>query len=124
MAAERWPWGADLDALIAAPEHHRLLYENDRVRVLEVRIPSGQRVPMHTHRWPAVLHLQTWSEHLRRDETGKVVYDSRDAQPLPEIPAVVWCEPLPPHSVENIGNAELLVLSVELKDASIRPHTL
>lgn len=111
-----WPWPSSLDALQAAPRHHRLLYENERVRVLEVRIPRGEIVPVHTHRWPAVLHLQSWSEHVRRDETGKVVFDSRDAGRPLEVPAAVWCEPLTPHSVENVGEAELLVVSLELKD--------
>src|SRR5262249_15040364 len=112
----RWPWAGCLDALEAAPRHHRLLYENDRVRVLEVRIPRGEIVPVHTHRWPAVLRLQNWSDHVRRDESGKVVLDSREAGRAPTMPSVVWCEPLAPHSVENVGGAELLVLSIELKD--------
>ena len=67
----RWPWPGSLDALQAAPRHHRLLYENDRVRVLEVRIPRGETVPVHTHRWPAVLHVQRWSEHVRRDKRAR-----------------------------------------------------
>jgi quercetin dioxygenase-like cupin family protein len=115
--SEPWPWSSSLDALVSAPQYHRLMYENERVRVLEVRIPRGHIVPVHTHRWPAVLHLQSWSEHLRRDESGRLVFDSREAGRAREIPSVVWCPPLPPHSVENIGEAELLVLSVELKDA-------
>jgi len=111
-----WLWPGSWDALEAAPRHHRLLYENDRVRVLEVRIPRGETVPVHTHRWPAVLHLQSWSEHVRRDETGKVIFDSREAGHPSEVSSAVWCEPLPPHSVENVGEAELLVVSIELKD--------
>ena len=93
-----------------------MLFENDRVRVLEVRIPSGETVPVHTHRWAAVLHLQSWSDHVRRDEAGAIVFDSRNATHPPAVPSAVWCEPLPPHSVENVGDAELLVVSVELKD--------
>jgi hypothetical protein len=112
---EPWPWPDTLDALGAAPKHHRLVYENERVRVLEVRIGPGQIVPLHTHRWAGVLYLQGWSEHVRRDEAGKAIFDSRDAGSPPRIPSVVWCEPLPPHSVENVGAAELLVLSIELK---------
>jgi hypothetical protein len=120
VASERWPWPSSLDALIAAPQHHRLLYENARVRVLEVRIPRGETVPVHTHNWPAVLHLQSWSEYVRRNQAGKITFDSRKAGPPPKIPSVVWCEPLPPHSVENIGEAEMLVISIELKDAVSR----
>lgn len=110
-------WPAHLDALVAAPRHHKLLYENDRVRVLEVRLPRGETVPVHTHRWPAILHLRNWSDHVRRDAMGKIVFDSREAGPGPNMPAVVWCEPLAPHFVENVGEAELLVLSIELKDS-------
>ena len=115
-APEPWMWPDGLDALRAAPVHHRLVYENERVRVLEVRIGPGEIVPLHTHRWPGVLHLQGWSDHVRRDEVGKVIFDSREAGSPPRIPSVVWCEPLPPHSVENVGASELLVLSIELKD--------
>lgn len=111
-----WPWPENLDALEAAPRHHRRIFENDRVRVLEVCIPRGETVPVHTHRWPAILHLMSWSDHVRRDQTGKLNFDSRGSGTPPAVPSVIWCEPLPPHSVENVGAAELLVLSVELKD--------
>ena len=96
--------------------HHRRTFEKDRVRVLEVCIPRGDTVPVHTHRWPAILYLQNWSDHVRRDETGKLIFDSRRAVTPPAVPAVVWCEPLAPHSVENVGETELRVLSIELKD--------
>lgn len=120
LLSSEWPWGDSLDALRAAPLHHRKIFENDRVRALEVCIPAGEMVPVHTHRWPGILHLQSWSEHVRRDETGKLVFDSRDAGTPPAVPSVVWCEPLPPHSVENVGEGELRVLSIELKDPAAR----
>jgi len=111
-----WPWPASLDALVAATQHHRKIFESDRVRVLEVCIPRGETVPVHTHRWPAILYLQSWSDHVRRDETGKLIFDSRHEVTPPAVPSVVWCEPLTPHSVENVGGTELRVLSIELKD--------
>ena len=114
--SSEWPWPASLDALVAAPRHHRKIFENDRVRVLEVCIPRGEMVPVHTHRWPAILYLQSWSDHVRRDETGNLIFDSRRAVTPPAVPSVVWCEPLAPHSVENVGETELRVLSIELKD--------
>ena len=49
MSDTNWP--PELDALIAAPKQHRLLLENDRVRVLDTEIAPGDRTPVHTHRW-------------------------------------------------------------------------
>ena len=48
-----WPWLDSLDALIAAPAQHRLVFENAHVRVLDTRIGPGERMPVHTHRWAA-----------------------------------------------------------------------
>jgi hypothetical protein len=113
-------WPASLDALVAAPRNHRKIFENDRVRILEAWIARGETVPVHTHRWPGVLLLQSWSEHVGRDETGRIIFDSREAGPHPDVASVVWCEPLPPHSVENVGDADLRVLRIELKDFADR----
>src|SRR6516225_3947373 len=87
-------WPASLDALVAAPRNHRKIFENDRVRILEAWIARGETVPVHTHRWPGVLLLQSWSEHVGRDETGRLIFDSREAGPHPDVASVVWCEPL------------------------------
>ena len=48
-AGQPWPWSQTMDALLAAPASHRVLLENDRVRVLEVVIEPGAREPEHTH---------------------------------------------------------------------------
>jgi hypothetical protein len=114
--AARWPWPDELDALTAAPKHHRRLFENERVRVLEVRIGPGEIVPVHTHRWPSVIHMQAGSHFIRRDGEGKLLLDTRKLGPPPKLPLTVWSEPMPPHSVENVGEDELLLFSVELKD--------
>jgi predicted metal-dependent enzyme (double-stranded beta helix superfamily) len=110
-----WPWPDSLDALTAAPDYHRLLLENDHVRVLEVCIKPGQIVPVHTHRWPSVVHVKSASDFLRRDAEGKLVFDSRSAGAPQKAPDVAWTPPLPPHSVENIGASEIHLVSVELK---------
>jgi len=110
-------WPPELDALIAAPKHHRLVLENDRVRVLDTRIAPGDTVPVHTHRWPAVNHIMSWSDFVRRDAAGKVLVDTRGRPPPEKLPFVVWSEPLPPHTLENVGAGELHVVSIEVKDA-------
>jgi hypothetical protein len=114
--ASDWPWPDSLDALVAAPDHHKLLFENERVRVLEVRIPAGAFVPVHTHRWPSAIYVAAQSDFIRRDGEGKVLFDSRTVGPPPETPVVQWTGPLPPHSVENIGSREILLITTELKE--------
>ena len=108
-------WPPELDALVAAPAHHRVLFENDRVRVLDTRIPPGETVPVHTHRWPSVYHVISSSQFVRRDDTGEVLLDTRMLEQPFELPTTVWSEPLPPHSLENVDERELHLISVELK---------
>jgi hypothetical protein len=38
-----WDWPESLDALVAASDHHSLVFETDDVRVLETRIGPGRR---------------------------------------------------------------------------------
>lgn len=109
---DSWQWPDELDAIIAAPKHHKLILENDRVRVLDTRIPVGDIVPVHTHRWPGVYYSIQFSHFIRRDQDGKITFDSRTAPPLPPG---AFLEFLPPHSVENVGDQEIHLISVELK---------
>src|SRR5437867_749720 len=44
-----------MDALLAAPTSHRVLLDNNRVRVLEVVIEPGTREPERTHWAPSVM---------------------------------------------------------------------
>ena len=113
-----WPWPDALDALTAAPAHHTLLFENERVRVVQTRIPAGQIVPVHTHRWSAVAFILAWSDLVRRDPEGNVTLDTRSGREVPRSNAPMWLEPLVPHSVENVGDTEFNAVQVEIKDAS------
>ena len=82
-AASEWPWPDALDALVAAPQHHTLLLENRHVRVLEAFIRPGDRVPVHTHRWPSVLHILSWSDFIgvMKAAPFSVIHDSMPAPP-------------------------------------------
>jgi hypothetical protein len=108
-----WPWPDSLDAVIAAPRHHTLVLENECVRVLDTRIPPGDTVPVHTHRWPGVYHTVQFSHFIRRDGEGNLLFDSRTA---PRLGIANFIENLPPHSIENVGDGEIHLISVELKD--------
>jgi len=111
--AEFWP--ANLDALVTAPEHHTLLFENDAVRILDTRIGAGDRTPIHTHRWPAALYILSWSAFVRRDARGEIILDSRSVAALAKPPQALWTQALAPHSLENVGTSDLHVISVEIK---------
>ena len=113
-----WPWPDDLDAMIAAPGFHTVLYEDDRVRVLDGRVPPGETVPVHTHRWGGVLYIIATSDFVRRDPDGNVLADTRVSKSTPTVGAAVWGAPLTPHSLENVGSEEFRTLTVEMKDAS------
>lgn len=47
------------DAVAAAPRHHKVILENDAVRVLEATVPLHSQEPPHTHPWPSVFFEQT-----------------------------------------------------------------
>ncbi len=47
-------WDPALDAVTAAPKHHKVLFENDQLRVLEVTLAPDDEEPLHHHRWPSV----------------------------------------------------------------------
>ena len=111
-----WPWPDDLDAMIAAPGFHTVLFEDDRVRVLDGRVPPGATVPVHTHRWGGVLYIIATSDFVRRDPDGNVLADTRASKSTPIMGAAVWGAPLTPHSLENIGGHEFRTLTVEMKD--------
>jgi hypothetical protein len=111
-----WPWHHSLDAMIAAPQYHRLVFENERVRVLDTVIPPGETVPVHTHRWPAIYYHIVPGHFIRRDPDGNVLFDSRTQPELPPTFSAIWLDCLPPHSVENVSPFTIHVVNVELKD--------
>jgi hypothetical protein len=106
-----------LYAMSAAPEHHDVLMENDRVRVLDTRLGPGERTPIHTHQWPAVLYILSWSDFIRYDPEGNVLGDSRSMALNPPAGTSLWAAPFVPHYVHNIGGSTLHVIAVELKNS-------
>ena len=106
---------ADLDGVAAAPEHHRVLFENDRVRVVETSIPVGDITALHTHLAPAAQYVVSGSHFVRRDPSGQVLLDTRKTDPPFVWPRVLWSDSNPAHTLENTGDQDLVVISVELR---------
>lgn len=111
-----WPWPASLDGPTAAPDHHRILWENDRVRVLETTIAPGGTTPIHTHEAPTVMYVLSGTSFIRRDEHGTVMVDTGAMDPPFVMPPVLWSERNPAHTLENTGSDPLVVIGVELKE--------
>jgi mannose-6-phosphate isomerase-like protein (cupin superfamily) len=111
----QYQWPDALDAMIAAPAHHEVLLENDRVRVLDTLLRPGESTPVHTHPWPSVLYVLSWSDFIRCDADGRVLLDSRTLGSRPDKGSTLWTAALGPHSARNVGTTELRVIAVEMK---------
>lgn len=109
-----WPWPDTMDALAAAPASHRVLLENDRVRVLEVVIEPGAREPEHTHRASSVMIVDEPAA-IRYYAGGALRFEPQAHQGHPANGRVSWLEPEGPHSVQNVDQRRYHAIRVELK---------
>jgi hypothetical protein len=57
----------------------------------------------------------TATDFVRRDPGGNVLLDTRAAGTKPNTSDVLWSDPFPPHALENVGDAELRVIMIEIK---------
>jgi hypothetical protein len=110
-----WPWPESLDAVLAAPGSHRVLFENGETRVLEVTIGAGEREPEHTHAWPSVMVVHE-PARIRYYTAGTLTFTS-PVQPASaeSSPRVSWLAPEGPHSVENIDDHVYQAFRIEFK---------
>ncbi len=105
---------AELDGPIAAPDHHRVVFENGHVRVLETVVPAGDTTPLHTHLPRHLMVVVSGSHFTRRGADDEVLLDTR-AEPAFSMPSYLWSDGTPAHTLENTGQDEIRVISVELK---------
>ena len=109
-------WPKESDAVIAAPKNHKVLMENDHVRVLDVTIPPGEKEPLHSHRWPSVLYIISAGDFVDRDGEGHVILDTRTLKEPLKLPLTMWKEPEAPHSAENLSKTITIhLIRVEIK---------
>ena len=108
-------WPAALDAVIASPEHHRVAFEDDTMRILETRILPGEITKLHTHELSGPSYVLEWTDCIRRDEHGSVMFDSKSEGFNPPAGACSWSGPLGPHTLENTGSGVVQVIRIEMK---------
>ena len=101
-----------LDPVETNPAHYRVVFENERVRVLEYTDVPGDRTTPHQHPDSVMVTLSGFRRRLHADEGHRDV----------ELPAGLsgWL-PAQRHAGENIGDSPTHVIFVELKE---RPSPL
>lgn len=108
---DRW-WKPGLDAVKAAPQNHKVLFENDEVRVLEVTIAPHTQEPLHVHRYPAVIYVDSSPHLIEHLQDGSV----QDRGNRPDG-SVRWLPIDQGHFLENVDSRPLHAIRVELKKA-------
>ncbi len=103
-----------LDPVVTNPQHYRVVYENERVRVLEYIDAPGDVTTLHEH--PDSV-MYTLSSFRRRLISGDAYRDV-------ELKAgtTSWL-PSQRHAGENVGDTDTHVLFVELKQAPAQAIT-
>jgi beta-alanine degradation protein BauB len=89
------------------PDKYKVVFENERVRVLEYRDEPGARTSPHDHPDSVMVTLSSFRRRLVRGE------DQRDVEL--EAGQVRWLD-AQTHSGENIGETPSHVVFVELKE--------
>lgn len=106
-------WPDELDGVRAAPDSHKVLFENSTIRVLGVRVPPGTKEPFHNHRWPSIfIYLDSGGpigaqRYYNKD--GQITHDRpRTYAPVKNPPEwhVKWMKPEALHAIENTETVE------------------
>ena len=114
VAAAAWPWPASMDAVRAAPRNHKVLYEDDKVRILEVTVQPGEKENTHYHQWPSILIIDSPAKKKEYTSDGQVVSTGRPPADAP-LPLVLRMGPTKPHAIENLDTNVLHLYRIELK---------
>jgi hypothetical protein len=96
-----------LDPLRVAGDSHRLAFENQFVRVLDVHVPVGKTEPRHGHPHGMSVYFTDWDARVTVDG-GQPELHHRAAGTFAWSDAIV-------HTVENAGRTEGHILRIELK---------
>ncbi|CCG02132.1 hypothetical protein [Blastococcus saxobsidens] len=99
----------ELDPVRTNPSHYRVVFENDRVRVLEYTDLPGERTTPHAHPDSVMYTLSSFRRRLYSADAH------RDVEMV--VGTTGWL-PAQEHSGQNIGETETHVLFVELKDGA------
>ena len=102
------------DVVKVAGDSHRVIFENEHVRVLAVDIKPGQIAPMHSH-------PESVSYFLTDGKLKITLPDGKTIERNPKAGAAAWSDPVT-HQAQNIGTTEFQQVQIEIKPAT--PHVV
>ncbi|WP_117880308.1 cupin domain-containing protein [Aureibaculum luteum] len=115
-AMEPKDWSIELDAVVSAGKTHKILLENDEVRVLEVTLKPGETGSLHHHRWPSVIDVLERGHFIDYDANGNVNIDTSKMPSDQKLPTTIWLDAQPPYYVKNLsGTLSIHLIRVEMK---------
>src|SRR5829696_8877001 len=98
--SNRSEWPPNLDAVLAAPKNHRVLWEDEAVRVLEVSVEPGEREQLHHHQWESLMVVLSRPEYVSYDASGNETGPAVALPADPVFPIVARLPPQRPHFFE------------------------
>jgi quercetin dioxygenase-like cupin family protein len=99
----------DVMKVAGGPETHKVVLDNDTLRMLDVRIKPGQKEAMHSHP-PNTVYFLTDCKLKVTSPDGKTQIAE------PKAGTAVWRPGETKHAVENVGAAECHLVQTELKE--------
>jgi len=121
FASDPSTWDPALDAVTAAPKNHKVLFENESLRVLEVTLDPGEEEPVHHHRWPSVFVFDQVQPPIHDfSPDGTQLPDNRDVVQAVEAwnglgCLVVHMAPQPAGRVLNASGKTVHGIRIEMK---------
>lgn len=99
------------DAVKIAPHLHEVLFENDKLRVLKVKVKPGDKADMHWHPENVSYVLSPGKIRFKNADGSTVDIELANEQ--------VRASKAGSHAIENIGNLEFQAIQVELKETNL-----
>ena len=98
-----------LELRAANPQQRAIIFENERVRVFEVRFDPGEKIALHS---PI---RTTWSMCLAAGTLKLSSPDGKSAEVVLKAGQTLWL-PAETHAAENVRSTDAHSLVVELKE--------
>lgn len=102
------------DAVEVDPDHHKVEFENDHIRVVRMVYPPGYKTPMHSHYPGVTVSLSETKVHSWQSS-------GEEADGETEFGTVSWSDGTAVHSNQVVGDTPLELVRVEIKKKGTTP---